>query len=93
MVNSNNKQTSLNQQIDEIEAQQNQQSKTNGFQETPQKQDKAKQDRNNGAAILMALDGERNFRLYSYRIITHQQFIETQTEIATTFLESLKFKK
>lgn len=37
-----------------------------------------------GACIMAALDMENNFKLYSYRIITAEQFQERQFEIANS---------
>lgn len=43
-----------------------------------------------GACIMAAIDAEANFKLYSYRVISPEQFQERQKEIAQLTLKAFK---
>lgn len=53
---------------------------------------KSDQDKNLqlGACIMAAIDAEANFKLYSFRVITPEQFMERQKEIAQLTIKAFK---
>lgn len=47
-------------------------------------------DRQKSAAIWLSIDIEANFKLYSYRIISHDQFIARTNELVKLYQKALK---
>lgn len=58
-------------------------------QEINMKSDKEKNDQL-AAAIMAAIDSEANFKLYSYRVISAESFLERQREISQLNLKHYK---
>ena len=52
--------------------------------------DKNKQDKQLAAAILLSVDIESNFKLYSYRVIDQEQFLQKQKDLVNFFNKAMK---
>lgn len=51
---------------------------------------KAQSDHIQSAAIMHAIEIESNFKLYSYRVISHEQFIARTKELIQFFNQSVR---
>lgn len=47
------------------------------------------QEKNQSAAIMHAVEIESSFKLYSYRIISHEQFVSRVTELTQLFQKNI----
>jgi hypothetical protein len=51
---------------------------------------KSKSDHQQSVAIMHAIEIESNFKLYSYRVISHEQFLTRTKELVQYFKNEMK---
>ncbi len=51
------------------------------------------EERLKAAAIMHAVETESSFKLYAYRIITHDQFTERISELVRLYTQAIKVKE
>lgn len=61
--------------------------------QTKQLPSKSKSDHERSVAIMHAIEIESNFKLYSYRVISHEQFLARSKELVQYFQSEMKNAK